>query len=367
MKRKHLFQKIAWLAVVSSLSTILLAQKAQAQPLCREVSSNPPIGTVCIDIQKIHARGDNSTDSFRSTYPDSWVIKQVEPRVFTRYGNTDGPHIRYYESGTRLKSYEAWKRAVQELENLRARAEGTDPNTGQSRAYEYINQQLSEFRNNLSAVASVSTNRAQVEAHVSASRRCTARTPVGCLDWQGGSFGVDLYIYREYVGTPQLASSQLSTVRERALSLIREAERAEQQQESIYKRVTVNASTSEWHSGFSLPGNTRYRIVPSTESRYTLNGGKSYDRYYGSGVTDGEPLGIPSKRISLGALNVLIWHHRPDGNHVPQIISFFKGMTSEVVSIGSHGGSMHFIIGDIAGTYGDNFGKSEVSVYSLDR
>lgn len=219
MKTKLLF-KTFFLLASCSLSCLLVAARARAQPACREIPATPPIGTTCLDIQRIHARGDNSTDSFRSTYPLGWVIVNVQPNVVTRYGNTDGPHIRFYDAGTRLGTYEALNSAVQELENLRARAEGTDPNSGQSNAYEYINQQLSEFRNNRDQVASVNTNRAQLEATVSASRRCTGRTPLGCVDWQGGSFGVDLYIYRQYLGTPVQVSSQLNAVRETALSLI---------------------------------------------------------------------------------------------------------------------------------------------------
>lgn len=40
-------------------------------------------------------------------------------------------------------------------------------------------------------------------------------------------------------------------------------------------------------------------------------------------------------------------------------------MTSKDISIGPNGGSMHFIIGDVAGTYDDNSGELAVSVYSL--
>lgn len=92
----------------------------------------------------------------------------------------------------------------------------------------------------------------------------------------------------------------------------------------VYKNVIVDASKSQWHSEVILKENTVYRIVPSEESEYTLNGGQSYGKYYGSGIISGLPLDIPSEKISLGGLNVLIWHHKSDGNNDPQIISFFE-------------------------------------------
>ena len=189
------------------------------QQRCKNIQ-NPKIGQRCLDVQRIHARGDNNSDSFKSTQDPSWAITAVEPHVFTRYGNTEGPHIREYAPDTKLKSQEQWNIAIENLEKLKARAEGTDPETKQNMAYEYVNEQLEQFKNNRDSLVSVNTNYGYIEATVHASRRCKAKTPLGCADWQGGSFGVDLHIYKVYIGSPQAANSSFRQVESKALSLI---------------------------------------------------------------------------------------------------------------------------------------------------
>lgn len=189
-------------------------------PRCRDLTHPISVGQRCVDVRNIHARGDNDSDSFRSTYNSSWIVLEVDHNVAIRYGNTSGPHIRSYTAQTRQRSYESWNRATRELERLNAEAERVNPQTGQSEAYRYINNQLREFRNNRAILTSVDTNVATVEATVYASRRCTRSTPLGCVDWQGGSFSVNVYVYKMYVGTPELAETRLENVRRTALRLL---------------------------------------------------------------------------------------------------------------------------------------------------
>jgi hypothetical protein len=130
--------------------------------------------------------------------------------------------------------------------------------------------------------------------------------------------------------------------------------------------VKVDSKNPNWHAGFGVDANKRYRIVPSPTDKWTLNNGVTYDHFYGSGGMNGGDIGIPANPISLGGLNVLVWHHQPDGQPaLPEIVSFFPGMTFVNVSVGDHGGSMHFIIGDIANARGDNSGLCGVDVFEV--
>lgn len=128
--------------------------------------------------------------------------------------------------------------------------------------------------------------------------------------------------------------------------------------------AVVNAGNPCWHGGLVLDANTRYRIVPSPSDHYTINGGATAEHFYGAGTMDGAAISIPANPISLGGLNVLVWHHQPGGAApLPEIISFFPGTDFARVSVGGDGGSMHFIIGDLPGAYGDNSGLLGVDVY----
>ncbi len=132
-----------------------------------------------------------------------------------------------------------------------------------------------------------------------------------------------------------------------------------------FQHVKVDTKNDGWNAGIDLAGNKRYRIVPSPTDQYTINGGATQDRFYGSGSMNGADLGIPANPISLGGLNVLVFHNQPSGGPLAQIVSFFPGMSYANVSVGADSGSMHFIIGDLAGTYGDNSGLLGVDIYEV--
>lgn len=218
------------------------------QQRCRDIQ-NPKIGQRCLDVQRVHATGDNNSASYKSTQDPSWAITAVEPHEFTRFGNVDGPHINLYAPDTKLKSEERWNIAIENLEKLKARAEGTDPKTKQNMAYEYINEQLEQFKNNRDSLVSVDTNHGYVEATVHVSRRCKAKTPFGCVDWQGGSFGMDLHIYKVYVGSPQAATNTIRQVESKALSLIEQQNQYSNSSESNTEEQNSSVTENEKKEG----------------------------------------------------------------------------------------------------------------------
>jgi hypothetical protein len=129
--------------------------------------------------------------------------------------------------------------------------------------------------------------------------------------------------------------------------------------------VDVDAKTGSWNSGIGLEPNTAWVIIPSSDSRYTLNGGTTYDNFHGSSDMDGGQLHIPAI-VRLGGLAVLVWHHQPGGGAVPEIISFPPGKPFASTSVGPQGGSMFFIICDLPGAYGDNSGTCGVDINPTD-
>jgi hypothetical protein len=122
----------------------------------------------------------------------------------------------------------------------------------------------------------------------------------------------------------------------------------------------VNPAEAYWHGGFGLAANTDYLIKPRPNSIYTINGGITGENFHGSAWTDGSAIGVG--QIRLGGLAVLVWHHQADGTAVAQIISFPPGKNYAYAVVGPHGGSIHFLIGDVPGTYADNSGVCEVDV-----
>jgi hypothetical protein len=128
-------------------------------------------------------------------------------------------------------------------------------------------------------------------------------------------------------------------------------------------QVSIDSKLSGWNSGFGLDSNVTYQIRPSAATQYTINGGATQADFHGEGDMDGNELGIPAQ-VRVGGLAVLVWHHRSGGAATPQIITFPPGKDFDSVTIGPDGGSMHFVITDRAGTYGDNSGSCNVEIIS---
>lgn len=125
--------------------------------------------------------------------------------------------------------------------------------------------------------------------------------------------------------------------------------------------IVVNAAEPYWHADLPLAANQDYLIRPRGSSIYTINGGHSAENFHGSAWTDASHIG--AGQLRLGGLAVLVWHGQPNNApSIPQIISFPPGKDHAYATIGEHGGSMHFLIGDVPGTYADNSGVCEVDV-----
>lgn len=130
----------------------------------------------------------------------------------------------------------------------------------------------------------------------------------------------------------------------------------------FYTFARVNSQNNNWNEGRGLEPNSKYRIIPRSSDRWTINTGATFEDFHGSGNMDGHLINIPKNPIRLGGLTVLVWHHNANGTANPEIITFPPGVNAAETQIGAHGGSMHFIIADMPGTYGDNFGDCIVAV-----
>jgi hypothetical protein len=129
-------------------------------------------------------------------------------------------------------------------------------------------------------------------------------------------------------------------------------------------QVIVDSAHVGWDGNLPLGSFTTWEIIPSSTSKYTIDGGHDQLDFHGSADIDGAPLQIPG-HVRLGGLAVLVWHHQPNGSSVPEIFSFPPGTDKAVASIGAQGGSMHFVIVDLPGTYGDNAGTCLVDVNDI--
>lgn len=125
--------------------------------------------------------------------------------------------------------------------------------------------------------------------------------------------------------------------------------------------VVVDAAKGEWQEGRGLEPDTSYVVFPDPQSRWSLAGAGAQNDFHGtSSVGGGEtPVSVPVP-VQLGGLVVLVWHHNASGDHTAEIISFPPGRNYASVRVGQHGGSMHFMIADLTGTYGDNTGTCKL-------
>lgn len=133
-----------------------------------------------------------------------------------------------------------------------------------------------------------------------------------------------------------------------------------------YTFARVDSRNNYWNESRGLEPNTKYRVIPRTSDRWTINAGANfYDfhgGYYWGQFINGYDIDIPKVNLPIAGLIVLVWHHQADGSAVPQIIDFPLEVNAVEFSIDQYGGSIHFVIADLRGCYADNFGDCLVAV-----
>ena len=129
-----------------------------------------------------------------------------------------------------------------------------------------------------------------------------------------------------------------------------------------YTFARVRAAVNTWQEGRTLLPHHTYSIRPRTSDRWTLDSGSHFVDFHGSGQMDGSQIGIPKNPIPLGGLIVLVYHYQSSAGPIPQIIDFPAGIDSVNVTVGPQGADVFFMISDLAGSYGDNFGDCVIAV-----
>ena len=135
---------------------------------------------------------------------------------------------------------------------------------------------------------------------------------------------------------------------------------------NLFTFVRVNCRESSWHEPRGLEPNREYRIIPRTTDRWSINLGASFYDFHGGypdgSFVDGASLAIPKSKLPIGGLVVLVWEQQDSGPATPHIFDFPVGTNAIRFKSGPKGGSIHFLIADLPGTYADNFGECIVAV-----
>lgn len=201
------------LLLLPGLILALADAQAPAIPDCTAVPFPTPIGFKCVERKPLRAQ--NGQDSITSTFSADWVVLTTNWLEESRYGDASGPNIQQFTSNTVANVKSSWSVFNSQLNEYDARAKLPDPETGQPVEASLYQKEREEFKRKFDTLIQVSTNVSYVSASASASRRCKTRVLGACVDYQGGSLTGILEIYKMYIGSPEAAKAEYSTIADR--------------------------------------------------------------------------------------------------------------------------------------------------------